>query len=133
NQARRDPALADYAVSGLFTGTRAAQPYESRAEAMANNLADGITPEIVRRFHQAVLDLAKSPDFGDELYQRMTAVYSKVLPGMGVTPGPVDGGAYFAIGPEKQLASYEQYLRKALGPETRLWRLYPRDFWLPGN
>jgi hypothetical protein len=35
------------------------------------------------------------------------------------------------IGPEKQLAAYEEYLKKADAPGARLWRLYPRDFWTP--
>jgi hypothetical protein len=49
---------------------------------------------------------------------------------MGIPAKDVPGGVYFAIGPEKQLDAYEQYLKKAEGPETKLYRLYPRDFWL---
>ena len=37
---------------------------------------------------------------------------------------------YFVIGPEKQFAAYEEYLKKTEGPDAWLYRLYPRDFWL---
>ena len=60
----------------------------------------------------------------------MPEVYARVLPGMGLAAKEVPGAIHFVIGPEKQLAAYEQYLKKAEGPETRLFRLYPRDFWL---
>ena len=42
----------------------------------------------------------------------------------------VAGGVYFVIGPEKQMALYESYLMDTEGKDTRLHRLYPRDFWM---
>ena len=33
--------------------------------------------------------------------------------------------------PRKQLDAWQAYLRNAEGAETKLWRLYPRDFWMP--
>ena len=53
-----------------------------------------------------------------------------MLPGWDVKAKTVPGGVYFTIGPEKQLAAYEGYLKKAEDPDARVWRLYPRDFWL---
>jgi hypothetical protein len=38
---------------------------------------------------------------------------------------------YFAIGPDRQLDAWERYLAQTEGDEARLWRLYPRDFWIP--
>jgi hypothetical protein len=64
------------------------------------------------------------------LFRRMTLVDARVLPGMGVQAKDVSGGVFFTIGPEKQLAAYEEYLKHAEGPQSRVWRLYPRDFWL---
>jgi hypothetical protein len=128
--ARPDPALADYAVAGAFDGTRSALSFEDRGEAMAEDLADGLTPEVVTRFHRAILDLRKPPDLADELFRRMPKVYERVLPGMRMHGKDVRGAVYFVIGPEKQLAAYEQYLKKVEGPDTRLFRLYPRDFWV---
>jgi hypothetical protein len=77
--------------------------------------------------------LRKTPDLSGELFRRMNAVYAQVLPGLGARVESVIGGVYMVIGPEKQLAAYEQYLKKADAPNTRVWRLYPRDFWLPAE
>jgi Zn-dependent M16 (insulinase) family peptidase len=126
-KAKPDASLTEYAIAGAFQGSRAAAEYESRGEAMANDLADGMSPDLVRRFHQAILDLRKTPDLGAELAKGMNGVYATVLPGMGPA---VTGGVYMVIGPEKQLTAYEEYLKQADGADTRVWRLYPRDFWL---
>ena len=128
-KARPDPSLTDYAIAGAFEGSRAASSYEERGESMANDLADGLTPEVVTRFHQAILDLRKDPKLGDELFRRLIAVDAKVLPGMGVKAASVAGGVYFTIGPEKQFTAYEEYLKQAEGANTNLFRLYPRDYW----
>jgi Zn-dependent M16 (insulinase) family peptidase len=123
-KAKPDASLTEYAIAGAFKGTRSAGSYESRGEAMADDLADGLTPDVVRRFHQAILDLRKTPELGAELSRRMNAVYAKVLPGLGASVETVANGVYMVIGPEKQLAAYEAYVKQ------HVWRLYPRDFWL---
>jgi len=125
-----DASLVDYAIAGAFDGTRSASPYEERGEAMADDLADGLTADVVKRFHRAILDLRHRPDLATELFRRMPKVYERVLPGMGIPSQQVAGGVYFVIGPEKQLDAYQQYLTKAEGPQSLLFRLYPRDFWL---
>jgi len=131
--AQPDASLTDYAVAGAFQSTRIASPYETRGEAMAADLADGLTPEIITRFHRAILDLKKSPDLEAELFRRQVSVDAKVLPGMGTNAKDVAGAVYFVIGPEKQMAAWEQYLQQADAPDARVWRLYPRDFWLTGE
>ncbi len=128
--AEPDAPLIDYAVAGAFQATRVAFAYEVRGEAMAADLADGLTPEVITRFHQAILDLKKSPDLESELFRRQVSVDAKILPGMGTAAKDVPGALYFVIGPEKQLAAWEEYLRQAESPDARVWRLYPRDFWL---
>ncbi|HLK68280.1 MAG TPA: hypothetical protein VKU19_32830 [Bryobacteraceae bacterium] len=132
-KARPDPALAEYAIAGAFSGTRSVGSFESRGQDMAADLADGLTPEVVTQFHRAILDLRKDPDLGAELFRRKDRVHAEVLPGMGVKADEVKGGVYLVIGPEKQLSAWEQYLKKADRPDDRLWRLYPRDFWLPAE
>ena len=131
-KARPDPTLVDYAIAGAFDGLRSAESYEDRGEEMAENLADGLTPEVVARFHRALLELRKRPDLSQELFGRMPRVYERLLPGMGprITSDAVPGTVYFVIGPEKQLDAYEQYLKQSQGAETHLFRLYPRDFWV---
>jgi Zn-dependent M16 (insulinase) family peptidase len=122
-EAKPDPNIARYAIANSF-GSRIANAYEGRASAMAADLADGLTPDTVRAFRSHVLELAKRPHLEDDLFKRMPAVYGKVLPGYGKLD---KDGVYFAIGPEKQLAAYQEYLH---GP---LHRVYPRDFWIPAK
>jgi Zn-dependent M16 (insulinase) family peptidase len=129
--AERDPRLADYSVAQVFGESRASGTYESRAEGMANDLADKQSPEQVRAFRTAILELRKEPNLGNTLFDRKDAVYGRGLPGYNVKGKDVADAVYFAIGPDKQLDAWEGYLRNAEGPETKLFRLYPRDFWMP--
>ncbi|MCA1613682.1 MAG: hypothetical protein LC800_05890 [Acidobacteria bacterium] len=129
-EARPDPSLVEYAVAGAFAEFRSASEYETRGEAMAADLADGVTPERVRAFRQAVLNLRAAPNLSTELYKRMGAVYAAVLPGYGARAKDVPGAIYFVIGPEKQIEVYEKYLKSVEGADARVFRLYARDFWM---
>ena len=129
--AERNPQLADYAVAQVFGETRAAATYENRAEAMAADLADRQPPEQVKKFRQSILELRKLPDLGNKLFDRKDTVYGRVLPGYNVKGKDVPGAVYFTIGPDKQLDAWEAYLKNAEGAETKLYRLYGRDFWMP--
>lgn len=129
-KARPDPNLVEYAVALAFLQFRSASSYESRGEGMAADIADGIPPETVRKFRQAILALRKTPNLSDELFKRMNNVYARVMPGFGTRARDVQGGVFYVIGPEKQLNSYEQYLKTVEGPDARLYRIYPRDYWM---
>ena len=133
-RAPRDSALVDYAVAQVFNEFRSASGYEARGESMASDLADGLTPDVVRRFRGRLLDLRRgTPGLSDALYDRMIPVYGTVLPGLGPKAAEVPGAVYFVIGPEKQFDLYEEYLKTIEGPGVRLYRLYPRDFWAVGE
>jgi hypothetical protein len=95
---------------------------------MAADLVDGQTSEVVKRFRTRILALAKRQDLTKLLFERMEGVYGKVLPGYG--QHLVADGVYFVIGPDKQLAAYQDYLHAAVGKDATLYRLYPRDFWI---
>jgi hypothetical protein len=129
--AERNPRFADYSIAQVFGETRAAGTYEARAEGIANDLADGQSPDMVRKFRQSILELRKDPQLGEKLFDRKDAVYGRILPGYNVKGADVADAYYFAIGPEKQLDAWEAYLKNADGAETKLMRLYPRDFWVP--
>jgi len=129
--AQRDPRLGDYAVAQVFGESRAAGTYEARAEGIAHDLADRQTPEQVRKFRTSILELRKDPNLGNTIFDRKDAVYGRMLPGYNVKGKDVAGAIYFTIGPDKQLDAWEAYLRNAEGADTKLWRLYPRDFWMP--
>jgi hypothetical protein len=125
-----DKSLAEYAIAQAFAMYRGGARYETRGEEMADDLADGVTPDAVRSFRQGVMALRDSRNLFEELNNRMPYVYGQVLPGYGPTEADLPGAFYFVIGPEKQLATYEEYLRSVEGTDIRLARLYPRDYWL---
>ncbi len=124
-----DPGLSEYTIASSFS-SRAASPYEQRGEAMAADIADGITPEVVSQFRRGVLELRKMPNLAEELFKRKDRVYAQILPGYGIKGKDVTGANYFVIGSEKQMSAYEAYLKSVEGTETKLYRLYPRDFWI---
>jgi len=127
----RDASLADYTIAQAFGEFRSSQTYETRAEAMAADLADGQPPEQVRKFRESILELRKDPALGNTLFDRKDAVYARAIPGYGsVRARDVAEGVYFAIGADKQLDALDQYL-KGLEPDTKLYRVYARDFWMP--
>jgi hypothetical protein len=128
-KAKPDPNITRYAIATAFT-SRLATGYEERASAMAADLVDGLKPDVIRAFRGNVLAAAKRPDLTTMLFGRMESVYGKVLPGYGKL---ADDGVYFVIGPDKQLAAYQDYLHAAVGKDATLYRLYPRDFWLPAK
>ncbi len=128
-KAKSDSNIGRYAIAKAFD-SRVAIGFEDRASAMAANLTDGVTPEIVKTFRQHVLDAAKKPGLAETLFSRMETVYGKVLPGYGKLD---QDGVYFVIGPEKQMAAYQDYLHAAVGKSATLYRLYPRDFWIPAK
>ncbi len=129
-----DPALVEYAIAQAFAGSRSANGYESRAEAMAQNLADGLTPAQVAEFRKRILALRElGPDLAAELARRKTTLPARVLPGLGPSPTSTPDTVIFVIGPEKQFASWEQYLTAVERRTTVVTRLYPRDFWLSAD
>jgi hypothetical protein len=119
----------EYALANNFN-SREGGEYESRAFAMANDLVDGTTPALVRTFRTHLLALRRRPDLVSAVYDRLPGVMRTILPGSGGATGSTPGGFYFVIGPEKQLSAYETYLHTVEGPQTTLYRLYPRDFWM---
>ncbi len=129
-RAPRDLPLAEYALSQVFVQSRADGSFEGRTSAMAEDLADGNGPDVVRAFRSAVLRVRGKNNVNEELYKRMDEAYSLALPGYDPEAKPPAGANYFVIGPEKQLMAWEIYLRNSLRPAAKLERLYPRDFWV---
>ena len=125
--APRNPALADYTIAQVFSPAenRAASSYEARAEGIAADLADQQPPDLVRKFRHSILELRKDPNLGDKLFDRKDRVYGRFIPGYNVKTSS------FVIGPDKQLDAWQEYLKEVEGPESRLYKLYGRDFWMP--
>lgn len=127
--AEDDPGLTDYAIAQEFGYSRAPSRYEDRGQAMASDLADGITPDVVRLFRQKVLDLRNMNDLYDQLKSRMPQAYGQVLIGYGPQLSQSKDATFFLIGPETQFKSLQDYIGTAEGKQE-VHRLYPRDFWL---
>jgi hypothetical protein len=127
--AKVDTTLADYALAVAFGESRAALSYEARNEAIAADLADGLTPDAVRRFRRALLAVRTVPRLADSLFARMGPVYAAVLPGYAKEHPALDDAVYMVIGSDRQLTAWDEYLKTEVGG-ARLHRLYPRDFWL---
>ncbi|MEP7164338.1 MAG: hypothetical protein ABI741_06580 [Ferruginibacter sp.] len=127
-----DPSLGEYVIAGAFR-TRAANDYEGRVEAMAADITDGYTPDVIRHFRSGILELRKMPNLVEELYKRKDIVYEKILPGYGIKSKDVEGGIFYVIGNEKQMTAYEAYLQSVEGSDTKLYRIYPRDYWITGK
>ena len=126
----KDPGLTEYIIAGAIAGQRSANSYESRADAMAVDLEEGVTPEVISRFRKAVLEFRNMPGLMDEVFKRKDLVYEKILPGYGIKGKDVNGAVYYVIGNDKQMSAYEAYLQSVEGKETKLFRLFPRDYWI---
>jgi hypothetical protein len=128
--AQRNATLGDYTVAQVFGEFRSASNYETRAEGMAADLADKQTPDQVRRFRESILELRKDPDLGSKLFDRKDRVYARMVPGY--APGAeVPDGIFYAVGPDKQLDAWAEYLKATEGADAKFYKLYPRDYWLP--
>jgi Zn-dependent M16 (insulinase) family peptidase len=127
-----DTTLAEYAVAQIFGGGRSGDNYERRGEAMAADLADGLTPEVVEAFRERILKLRKDPELYDKLHKRMINMYGNAMPGLGPNGAEATANAnaiFYVIGPDKQLDSWEEYLG-VVEPDAQLTRIYPRDYWV---
>lgn len=124
----RDPQFGEYAIALAFQPSYAADSYEDRAESIASDLTDGVTPAKVRQFREKLLALRREPTLPDELFKRMDAVYAKILPGYGAAPKPGSGSVYFIIGSDKQFKAMDTDVQAR--EDQHVYKLYPRDFWL---
>jgi Zn-dependent M16 (insulinase) family peptidase len=127
--AEENPHLTEYAVAQVFGRSRAASRYESRGEAMAANLADGVTPEVVSNYRKAILAARSRENLYPELVTRMKNIYGQVLVGYGPPLSESKDGVFYMIGPEAQFESMERYIEANEGKHD-ICRLYPRDYWL---
>lgn len=74
--------------------------------------------------------MRKAPGLADELHKRILPQYGKVIPGLGVKSTEVQRPVFLAIGDEKQLGLYGDYLKQIEGPDTKMALIWARDFWI---
>ena len=120
------PSTVDYALAQTFAFSRTALSPSARAEAMAIDLREGLTPERMQRFSQTLRRLRSDP----QLLQRLRDTVPRIV--ATVTLGPEHRAlqsaahtVFFIIAPESQLADLEGHI-----PGTSLPRVWPSDFWL---
>jgi hypothetical protein len=125
-----EPFYLDYALAGCFAEYRGGDTYIRRGRAMAADLADGITPDQVRRHREGLLGLRDEwQDLLAVVRDRLPDVIGPLVPGYGTLASEDWGAIHFMIGPPEQIDAYETYL-VTQEPQARLVRLYPRDFWI---
>jgi Zn-dependent M16 (insulinase) family peptidase len=128
----RDPKLLEYTIALAFQESNASSSYEARAEAIANDLADGIMPEKVRQFRQSILALRKDPGIAAEVMSRVDRIYGRFLPGYGPKARDVKNetpeAVYYIIGNDKQFRAMDADVQTR--EDEHVYKLYPRDYWL---
>jgi hypothetical protein len=116
----------DYALAQTFAFSRTSLSASARAEALAIDLREGLTPERMQHFSQTLLRLRKDP----RLLQRLHEALPRVVAAVTLRDGDPHTKAaaesiFFVIAPERQLAELEGDI-----PGKRLPRVWPSDFWL---
>ena len=113
----------------VFQSSRAPSKYESRGEAMAEDLVDGLTPDRVRAFREKVLSVRDRENLFADLKARMPQAYGPVMIGYGPTLKDSKNANIFLIGPKEQFKNLEDLVDLSEGDQT-VYQLYPRDFWM---
>lgn len=124
-----NPAMTEYVTALCFGDNRSSDRYETRGEAMASDLADGFTPEVISNYRQKILEVKDTEGLYQDLQSRLPGIYGRVLVGYGKNLAEYEGGNYFMIGPEEQFVSLENYIGSVEFPQP-VYRLYQRDYWL---
>jgi hypothetical protein len=120
------PAAVDYALAQSFAFSRLALSPSARAEGIAIDLREGLTPARMQRFSQALQRLRTHPQLLQRLRDTLPSVVATVALGPEHrTPQSVAESIFFVIAPESQLAELERDL-----PNNLLPRIWPSDFWL---
>ena len=96
---------------------------------MADNIADGLTPEIIRQFRLRLLELESRPDLLSELKAALPQTAGRLLPGYGIPMTDNAETIVTIIGPEHHITAFEKFLTEQEPGLPPFFRIYPRDFW----
>jgi Zn-dependent M16 (insulinase) family peptidase len=121
-----DPSVIDYALSQTFSFSRAMWSTSDRGSALASDIRDGIGPDKVRRFSEAILKLRNEPDLLAQLkHAGLDSICGILLQDKCKEKQKADHSIFFFVGPEKVSADVEKRL-----PIPNLLRVYPSDYWI---
>ena len=119
-------AYIDYALAQTFNFSRLGQTWAERADAMARDLAEGLTPAQMQRFSQRLLELRRAPQLLERIRQALPRLVARLTPGEGNLAIQSDAQSiFFVIAPERQLAELADETQRR--PWARVWS---SDFWL---
>jgi Zn-dependent M16 (insulinase) family peptidase len=122
----RDDALLDYVLSQTFSFSRGMLSPSRRGQLLAGDIRDGITPETVRRFSEAILALREKPHLVQELkHVGFDSICGVLLTEFCVAQQRKDHSIFVFLGSETVLSDTEKRLSI-----PSLVRLYPRDYWI---
>lgn len=121
-----EKGIVDYALSQSLSFSREMLSPSVRGRWLARDLRDGITPEKVRHFSEALLVLRRDPELAAELKRIGFDSICGVLPTRDCSAQQArEHTIFFFLGSEKMLAEVE----KSLGA-AQFIRLYPSDYWM---
>ena len=96
----------------------------------ADEIVDGDTPQRVRAFREAVLTLGRESDLWPRMKAHIVSSAGRALPGIGPKSRDVPGGVFLVIAPERLIVDWETWVQEHEGAQERVYRIYPRDFWV---
>ena len=99
--------------------------FSERGKAAAQDIRDGLEPEKVRRFSEAILSLTRDPNLLSELTQAGLKAICGVLLRDDCKEQQQSENSLFFVGSEQVLSDVEK--RLAI---PRFLKLYPSDFWI---
>jgi Zn-dependent M16 (insulinase) family peptidase len=121
-----DEGLLDYVFSETFAFSRAVFSPSQRGRLLALDFRDGIRPEIIRHFSEAVIRLRETPLLLQEIKQNgFDSICGVLLEESCVSQQQRNHSIFFFIGSEGILNDAEKRLSI-----SRMVRLYPRDYWM---
>jgi hypothetical protein len=115
-------------LAAVFTDYRGSEGFSARGAGLADDLADGLTPEVVRGWKTLLLREARAEGAAARLRERVPATVGRLLVGVGGRVSQDPAAVAVVMGPSRLLDDYQRFLRDS-GEAALLPRLYPRDFW----
>ncbi|MBN2836975.1 MAG: hypothetical protein JXR48_18620 [Candidatus Delongbacteria bacterium] len=127
NQDVYDESLRNYVASQFFY-SRSAGDYDERGIGMASDIENGITEDLVKKYREDIIRIAKRDDFIEQMKKRAKVVLGGTVCGIGENCSLFEGALNFVIGSDDQIDNYEKFVSSKEG-STKIVKIYPSDYW----
>jgi hypothetical protein len=122
----QDPYLVDYVLRQAFSIPRSIYTFAIRERVLAQEIRDGIAPERVRAFNQALLQLRQDPNLIAALTKLgKDSICGILLEDTCKAEQAKDHSIFFFVASEKTLFDLEKRI-----PIPKLIRIWPSDYWI---